>query len=308
MNSFVYVPIVASLLVALLCRMASTRLWPRTAMWSVAAAAVIAAVSTVGALVFLASPLPARVPWIATVGRWRPYAVVAHSPVPTAISMVALLVVVVLAMRTARELRALGREAWAAGRLTSTIHRTRRGGVAVVHDDLPHAHAVGLGLTGRGEIIVSSSMLELLDADERVAMIAHERAHLRERHALFLAVVRVAAAMNPLIVSLRDDMQFALERSADEAAAAATERPVVASAVARAALAALDRAATPRLGLAFHPHRVTDRIQALLDDVNRRRHPSWILVSVLTVITLAFVWATHDTERFFEAVRQLSRR
>ena len=41
-------------------------------------------------VVLVASPLPARVSWIATVGRWRPNAVEAHSPVPLAVSVLAL--------------------------------------------------------------------------------------------------------------------------------------------------------------------------------------------------------------------------
>ena len=314
MNSVVYVPFVASALIACLCRVASSRRWPLAAAYTITAAAVIGAVSTVGALVLLASPLPARVPWIASLGRWQPGAVVAHSPVAAWTSALAMAALVVLAHRTLLEVRALVQDAIDASRLAATICGSQRDAdadadaVVVVGDEVPHAHAVGFGIRDRGRVIVSSAMLLLLDHEERAAMIAHERAHLRERHAVLLAVVRVATAMNPLLHGLRADVRFALERSADEAAARATDRPVVASAVARAALAVIDVGRHAPHALAFHPHGVADRVSALLAEPDRRRRPSWPLVAVLVIAALAFAWATHDTERFFEAVRRLSHR
>src|SRR5581483_9371752 len=57
-----------------------------------------------------------------------------------------------------------------------------------------------------------SGMLALLDDAERAAVLAHERSHLRHHHALFELVVRVAVALNPLVISLEHDVRFALER------------------------------------------------------------------------------------------------
>lgn len=307
MNSFTYVPLLASLLVAGVCRLGCGRLWPKAAVWTLTVAAVASAVSAVGALVVLASPLPARVPWIATLGRWRPHAIEAGSPVPLAVSVLAAVALVLVALRAVREVRSLGVEAWQASRLAATVGRTRSE-VVIVDDDVPHAHAVGLGITGRGNVIVSSSMLALLDPDEQAAMIAHERAHLRERHAMHLAVVRVATALNPLLVGLEGDLRLALERSADEAAAAVAGRPVAAAAIARAALGAIEHLRTPIPGLALHAHRVTDRVQALLDEPRERRRPPWALVAILVAAALALAWATHDTELFFEAARRSSQR
>lgn len=307
MNTVVYVPFVASLLVAGLSRAASSRLWPRAASWAIAGTALALSVSTVGALVLLASPLPARVPLVATLGEWKPHAVASHSPVPVAVSLAALVVLAALTWRTARELHRLGHEAWDA----YGVAGVGRDGLVVIDDARPGAHAVGLGITGRGGIIVSSAMLALLDGDERDAVVAHERAHLQERHALFLAIVRLAAAANPLVTSMRADLRFSLERRADEAAALTTERAVVASALAKTALGALgalDRAADPRPGFAFHRLGVTDRVAALLAAPDRRTQLAWWLGAVAVVAGLALAWATHDTERFFEAVRLWSRR
>jgi len=60
---------------------------------------------------------------------------------------------------------------------------------------LDHPAAAAYCLPGlRPEIVISAGTLDLLDADELAAVLAHERAHLRERHDLvllpFLALLR----------------------------------------------------------------------------------------------------------------------
>ncbi len=60
---------------------------------------------------------------------------------------------------------------------------------------LDHPAAAAYCLPGlRPEIVISAGALDLLDADELAAVLAHERAHLRERHDLvllpFLALLR----------------------------------------------------------------------------------------------------------------------
>ena len=73
----------------------------------------------------------------------------------------------------------------------------------LAHDDpkvpgalvVDHPAATAYCLPGlRPEIVISAGVLDLLDADELAAVLAHERAHLRERHDLvllpFLALLR----------------------------------------------------------------------------------------------------------------------
>jgi Zn-dependent protease with chaperone function len=75
--------------------------------------------------------------------------------------------------------------------------------ILLAHDDpkvpgalvVDHPAAAAYCLPGlRPEIVISAGVLELLDADELAAVLAHERAHLRERHDLvllpFLALLR----------------------------------------------------------------------------------------------------------------------
>jgi hypothetical protein len=69
-----------------------------------------------------------------------------------------------------------------------------RGELLVLDDGRPYAYAVP---SGPGTIIVSTGMLTALDAAERRAMLAHERAHLTGHHHRYRLISRLAAAVNP---------------------------------------------------------------------------------------------------------------
>jgi hypothetical protein len=77
----------------------------------------------------------------------------------------------------------------------------------------------------------------------------------------------------------------------------------VASALARAALGVLRTDPAAPRGLTFERHRVTDRVVAMLEPPAQRTRPAWGLLAIAVAAALALAWATHDTERFFEAVR-----
>jgi hypothetical protein len=107
---------------------------------------------------------------------------------------------------------------------------------------------------------------------------------------------------------MRRDVEYALERWADEEAAGVTDRATLAGALAKTALGVLDTLAeAPRVGLLHlhtHRHRVADRISALLDEPDRRARLAWALVALAAIATATLLWAMHDTERFFEAARR----
>ena len=107
--------------------------------------------------------------------------------------------------------------------------------VVIVDDALPTAFAV----TGYpGQVVVTTGMLGALEPDEQAALLAHEDAHLRHNHQLYIQLAQLAAAANPLLRPLTGVIQTATERWADEEAAAAVgDRQLVARAMARAALA-----------------------------------------------------------------------
>lgn len=69
-------------------------------------------------------------------------------------------------------------------------------------------------------------------------MFAHERAHLRHRHHLSVAMTEVVASANPLLRPVARTVTLSVERWADEDAGEAVgSRTVVAAALARAGLA-----------------------------------------------------------------------
>lgn len=164
--------------------------------------------------------------------------------------------------------------------------RAARAELVVLPTPQPYAFAV----PGRpGHVVVSVGMLRQLDAHERRVLLAHERSHLRRRHHLHLAVVDVAAAAVPLLGPLRRRVRFAVERWADEDAAAATgDRALVARTICRAALAGGPGAELSLAGLG-----VPARVEALL----RQRSPSPLATAAAGLATVVVgasaVWQLH---------------
>lgn len=131
--------------------------------------------------------------------------------------------------------------------------------LAVIASD----EAVAYTLPGRpGQVVVSTGMLRSLDAKERRVLIAHERSHLRRHHHRYVRLTELAVAAMPVLGPLNARLRFAVERWADEDAASEIgDRALVASAIARAALASQP---SPRLGLALADAGVVERVQILL--------------------------------------------
>ncbi|MEU6017570.1 M48 family metalloprotease [Streptomyces sp. NPDC047515] len=149
--------------------------------------------------------------------------------------------------------------------------------------DTPHPDAYAL--PGRpNRIVVTTEMLRSLDAAEREALFAHERAHLDGRHHYCLALTELAAHCHPGLRAVRAAVQMSAERAADEAAAAATgDRRLTARAIGRAALAV--RAAQshrPSFAPAATSGPVPQRVAALLRAP--RPHSRRALVAVAALL------------------------
>jgi beta-lactamase regulating signal transducer with metallopeptidase domain len=129
-------------------------------------------------------------------------------------------------------------------------------------------------------------MLQALDPAEREALLAHERAHLAGRHHLFLAALALACACHPVLRLLRAPLSYALERSADEAAAEAVgDRRLAARAIGHAALAARP-AVRPYAALSVAAGPVPRRVAALLTAPRPMRAPR--VLTVLLAAALVF--------------------
>ncbi|WP_055702253.1 MULTISPECIES: M48 family metalloprotease [Streptomyces] len=159
-----------------------------------------------------------------------------------------------------RQLRAFRSATYEADR------RPTAGDLCVIDSPHPDAYA----LPGRPHrVVVTTGMLRSLDAAERDALLAHERAHNQGRHHYILAAAELAAHCHPALRATRTAIRLAVERAADEAAARATgDRRLTARAIARAALAGHAARTAPSIRPDFAPAAATgpvpQRVAALL--------------------------------------------
>jgi Zn-dependent protease with chaperone function len=234
MGLAVYLPLVVPVLAAVMARMLAERLPPRTATWLLTGSAAALATASSAVLGLLAIAAAVRIPLVAAVGD---LSLPALSQADRASMPLGLAAGALLAAAAAAAVRA----GWRRTGALVAAHRQASwlpgaGQVVVVTDDAADAYAAP-GWPGR--IVVTTGMMDALTAAERQVLLAHERAHASGRHYLFTAAARLASAANPLLRPLAAAVGYSVERWADEEAATATgDRPLVARAVAAAALAA----------------------------------------------------------------------
>jgi len=152
-----------------------------------------------------------------------------------------------------------------------------------------------------GRIVVTTGLLRSLDAGQRRALLAHERAHLARRHHLHQTVVALAASVNPLLGRLPAALELSCERWADEDAARTCRRDTVADALTHAATGNGHPLPTPAVVLAAAVTDVANRVVALRAPAARLT--LWrvaLLVALLVATAAAVLEAAHDTERLFE--------
>lgn len=118
-------------------------------------------------------------------------------------------------------------------------------------------------------------------------------------------VRKKCSSTRPVTPRLRGDLQHALERWTDEEAAAVTERAIIASALAKVALALGQLTSPTAMTAALHLHSqaAAARIAALLDDAPPPSRLSLTLLPVAAIAIALLAWAMPDTERFYEAAR-----
>ncbi|MDX3852761.1 M56 family metallopeptidase [Streptomyces sp. AK02-01A] len=260
---FVWVPLLVPFLAGPVGRRLLSYLAPRRAVWVLTVTAAGLAISSTAALALLVVPGATRVHAVAALGdlltplaTGSPDAVVAVATVASALLLWCAALLVRRLTRRAAQLRQARRLAAGAD-----------GELIVLRDDSPDAYA----LPGRpGRIVATTGMLRALSPAEREALFAHERAHLTDRHHLFLAVTELAGLCHPGLRALREPLSYALERSADEAAAQSVgDRHLAARAIGKAALATRAAqspgAGRPGFALAATAGPVPRRVAALLD-------------------------------------------
>lgn len=166
--------------------------------------------------------------------------------------------------------------------------RATAGSVIEVPGALVAARAVA---ARRGHVLVDAACWRALSPAHREAVLAHERAHLRHRHDLYLAAAQVAQALHPLLAPVTGALGYALERWADEDAAAARSRGAVARAIGAVALSRTGRTGRPAPALGATGGVVPRRVAALLDPAEvapgRARLRSGVVAVALASVTVA---------------------
>lgn len=156
------------------------------------------------------------------------------------------------------------------------------GGTVLVDSAEPDAFAVP---SGGGAVVVTTGLAEALSDAELRAVIEHERAHLRFRHALWIQMCEIAAQFDPVLRPLVVRVRHAAERQADEYSAT-FGRNVTVSALARTALLRthLERDAQSRK-LASTGGDVVRRVHALTEPPPERQRYA-VVIAGLVVITV----------------------
>ena len=192
-------------------------------------------------------------------GLWSAAGSAVLIPVPDWASVIATLVLIVVMARClhlAVRYLSLRREA------DTLLQFQGHSDLVVVDDPAPRAFT----LSGRSaRVVVTTGMLRALSPVERRVLLAHERAHLAHHHHRYQLTLRLAVVLNPVVAAMSPHLSYALERWADEDAAAVVgDRPAAAESLARAALLTTEPLASSTL--AYAGLGVADRVAALRDE------------------------------------------
>ncbi|MFJ8336324.1 M48 family metalloprotease [Streptomyces sp. NPDC094437] len=304
MTVLLLVPLVLPFLAPTLARRTLERLAPAPALWVLTASAVALAGACVVALGALVLTGLLKVPAFAALGELvHPLRTPSdHLVVPAAVAATGVLTLSAwtLAHAALRQTRAFRAARTQAG------HRTAAGDLCVVDSPHPDAYA----LPGRPHrIVVTTAMLRSLGPAEREALFAHERAHNRGGHHYFLAAAELAAHCHPALRAARDTVRLAAERAADEAAATVVgDRRLVATAIARAALAGRAAPATrPDFAAGATAGPVPQRVAALLrpagQRVRARRATAFLLVACTALSVVAGARGAFDVHHQVEVAQ-----
>ncbi|MFL6111107.1 MAG: M56 family metallopeptidase [Catenulispora sp.] len=236
----IYLPLLAALALGAVGPALGRRLPPAVATVLLTAAALVTGVTSLASLALLAGIALLRIPRIAAEGRLSD-AVLIHGPISPLAGGVAGLAILALAPFAVRAGIRLWHESVRTYRLAKAFS-AHPASIAVIHDPRAQAFAVpGIpSLPGHAaiptRIVATDSLLRTLDEHQRRAMFAHEQAHLRRRHHLYLLLTNLAVVANPLLWRLPEAVTEATERWADEDAALAVgDREILARALGLAA-------------------------------------------------------------------------
>jgi Zn-dependent protease with chaperone function len=182
-------------------------------------------------------------------------------------------------------------------------------GLFALRSSRPAAFCVGL-LTPR--LVVSTGLLDRLDAEEQAAVVCHELAHARSREPLKCLLARLAARTFfwlPALSALLDRYLLAKELAADREAIARTSRPALAGALSQVLAEPTPAGA---VGLAEFAAARVDRIFKADARLPRLLQPWQLLASALAagllVVAVAYpsTLGPEDSQRIWQMLSTMS--
>ncbi|MGN9841579.1 M56 family metallopeptidase [Nonomuraea sp. H19] len=191
-----------------------------------------------------------------------------------------------------------------AGVQTLRARRRHRMLLALIsHDDpgvpgvrvLDHPSAAAYCVPGlRSQVVVSQGALRLLSQDELTAVLAHEAAHVRERHDLVLlpfAALRRALPWSKVVADAQAQVELLVEMAADDRAQRYCSPRRLATALLRFGTAGA--MPTPHGMLGVHVHNVMARVDRLIKpgpELAPSMRYGYIALSVTLVTAAPFLW------------------
>lgn len=223
---------------------------PATAAWVITASMVLVVAAISAFLVQMSAAGLSEIGPVADLIGWcRALYGGQHGATPW-VGLISLAALAIIGLRVVRHLRAMR---------TDLRHFEGVSGITIVDTTRPIAFAVP---GNPGGVVMSRSMLEALEPDERIVVVAHENAHLRFHHHVFVRITGACAAALPILDPIARRVRFLTERWADEFAADRVgSRRLVADTIARVAL--LPGMAIQSAHLALAGGDVIARIEAL---------------------------------------------
>lgn len=177
--------------------------------------------------------------------------------------------------------------------MLALVSRSRGGQPETRVIDTQHAIAYSVS-GGEGTTVISTGLLELLDEDEREAVLAHEREHLRFHHNLLtlpFASWHRTLPFLPAASTALESVSAAIEVMADDSARGSVSEPAFARALAKVSDgqdessrdhdARLTRVRIERLAQPLDPDTVRPRIRATLYAVCLVAVPPLILIGTI---------------------------
>ncbi|TDE20813.1 M56 family peptidase [Nonomuraea mesophila] len=160
---------------------------------------------------------------------------------------------------------------------------------------LDHPGAAAYCVPGlRSQVVVSEGALKLLSEDELAAVLAHESAHVRERHDLVLlpfAALRRALPWSKVVADAQSQVELLIEMAADDRARRYCSPRRLATALLRFGTAGA--MPTPQGMLGVHAHHVMARVDRLIKPGPELAAPArygFIALSVSLLIATPFLW------------------